>query len=617
MADENEIKDYTAIDIDEFLVAKGSVLRDYEQKDALAVDQMFEGVPGGNIIFGGMQIRKKEYADTTTAGVWIGVDSDGIGKINIGAGNNSLLWNGSQLVVSGEIIALSGTIGGWTIGATTLTGGGVTLDSSGIVEGGIVRTSSSGQRVQMLDSTNTMQILDSGGTVRAESYSNGWEFNTTGGSTAGRIFIESSFNNLQIQAVASDLFLTSIDDIAFAPGNGSVSMFIDGSTDDVVVSSGDVDIVTGDLIIGNTRIQSGGSWTLTLPSTNGSNGEFLQTDGSGNTSWATVSGGANTSLSNLSTTSINQDLNPGSSVLDIGQSGNAWDRLYIDDIYLTNGDGTINYSGNVALDFYASRIELGSSYTDLSPASFASANFGLTNRWNDGRFSTLDVSSTIDAGSLRFSTGEDITGNGSDIEYDADTDHVFYINSTLEAIIDTNIFTEGDLLAAGSKPFLINHPDGSDRMLRYTAQESPEVLLRHRGRETTDGSGTVVITLPEHFRLVTDPAGLVTVNLTPHNESIVYINGTPANGQITVNSQVPKTTFDYEVIAVRAGYLNAEVEISAKSKNIKDKELFTRMQTLPQKTQQKKAAKAVAKIKREAQLASQELRKNSSALIKQ
>lgn len=401
-----ELKDYTAVNIDEFLVSKNSVIREYEQTDALAVDQLFEGVPGGNIIFGGMQIRKKKYSDTTTAGVWIGVDTDGVGKINIGDSTDFLLWNGSSLVMSGDITASSGTIGGWTIGATTLTGGGVTLDSSGIITGGTIRTSSSGQRVQMLSSSNTLQIYDSGGTVRAESYSNGWQFNNSVGTAAGRVFIENTFGNLELQAVTADLFLTAADDITFAPGNGAIVMYLDGTTKDLVLSS-------GDFVLGSTTIVGGGSWTLTLPSTNGTSGQFLQTDGSGNTTWASVSGGANTSLSNLTTTSINEDLVPAGATQDLGTSLSPWDVAYVDDIFLTNASGGIYYNSNLALDFYATRIELGSTYSDFSPATSLSANLGSTNRWSQLRVDTIDLTGNIgmndnqitDIDEIRFTTG--------------------------------------------------------------------------------------------------------------------------------------------------------------------------------------------------------------------
>lgn len=48
--------------------------------------------------------------------------------------------------------------------------------------------------------------------------------------------------------------------------------------------------------------------TWTLPNSNGTNGQALTTDGTGSLSWSSSGSGANTALSNLTTTSINQDL---------------------------------------------------------------------------------------------------------------------------------------------------------------------------------------------------------------------------------------------------------------------------------------------------------------------
>jgi hypothetical protein len=71
----------------------------------------------------------------------------------------------------------------------------------------------------------------------------------------------------------------------------------------------------------------------TLPATDGSNGQVLTTNGSGAISWSTVSGsdGANTALSNLAGTSINQSLVPlNDSAVDLGNKIKAWRNIYAD-----------------------------------------------------------------------------------------------------------------------------------------------------------------------------------------------------------------------------------------------------------------------------------------------
>lgn len=69
----------------------------------------------------------------TGTGFWIGY-TGGHYKFSIGNGSTEYLtWDGSTFAISGTLNATSGMIGGWTINSTTLTGGGVTLDSAGTI----------------------------------------------------------------------------------------------------------------------------------------------------------------------------------------------------------------------------------------------------------------------------------------------------------------------------------------------------------------------------------------------------------------------------------------------------------------------------------------------------
>lgn len=94
-----------------------------------------EQVLSGNlnqILFSG-----KQAFDDTTAGFRMGLDEkDGIYKWIIGDASSSVDWavtTAATLTVKGTIVATSGTIGGWTINATTITGGNATLDSTGVI----------------------------------------------------------------------------------------------------------------------------------------------------------------------------------------------------------------------------------------------------------------------------------------------------------------------------------------------------------------------------------------------------------------------------------------------------------------------------------------------------
>lgn len=83
---------------------------------------------------GAIRAGKTAYSDTVNAGYWLGLDS-GAGKFRIGSATQQLLWDGTNLSITGSITASSGTIGGWTIGTTDLTAdaGAIGLASSGSI----------------------------------------------------------------------------------------------------------------------------------------------------------------------------------------------------------------------------------------------------------------------------------------------------------------------------------------------------------------------------------------------------------------------------------------------------------------------------------------------------
>lgn len=65
------------------------------------------------------------YANANT---YFYVDTVSGGRMSLG---DKFVWDGSTLTITGTISATTGSIGGWTVGATTLTGGNATLDSAG------------------------------------------------------------------------------------------------------------------------------------------------------------------------------------------------------------------------------------------------------------------------------------------------------------------------------------------------------------------------------------------------------------------------------------------------------------------------------------------------------
>lgn len=119
------------------------------------------------------------------------------------------------------------------------------------------------------------------------------------------------------------------------------------------------------------------SWTFTLPPDAGTNGYFLQTNGSGVTSWvAAGGGGANTTLSNLGTVSLNANLYPSANYArELGSGLLAFNRVYTGQLRSATGD-LLEITSDSALDLYSGG---GNDITFTSDANVvldASANSG-------------------------------------------------------------------------------------------------------------------------------------------------------------------------------------------------------------------------------------------------
>ena len=65
----------------------------------------------------------------------------------------------SSATITGTVTATAGSIGGWTIDLTTITAGGITLDSAGFITGSTIRTATSGARAQ-LTGGNDIELYD-------------------------------------------------------------------------------------------------------------------------------------------------------------------------------------------------------------------------------------------------------------------------------------------------------------------------------------------------------------------------------------------------------------------------------------------------------------------------
>lgn len=416
MAKDETLKDYTDIDVLADLTARNSVLNEYEFTDALGFDQEYEGVPGYNALWGANQIKKKTYADTQE-GIWMGIDKDGKAKMNIGDSVNFMTWDGNSLDITGSINATSGQIDGWTISSSAITGDG----------SGILQTGTTGFFLRMSGVANAYQFMSSA-VILAELVSTSVPFSGSGGAAfrhgTGEVMLEVSGQGvglgsrqvLMTEASGNNYFGLLDNDAGdyYLIGNmayqGDWFPESDGSYDlgttslkwrNVYVDNSLILEETGagsDTITIKAPSSISSSYTLTLPTTDGTSGQVLETDGSGVLSWVTpASSGANTALSNLASVAVNADLDPGThNTRDFGSAALAWEDLFVGNIFLTNNEGQISYNSNVALDFFAKSVRLGSTYEEFAPNSSLTANLGATTR----RWSTLFVDEINATGDL-------------------------------------------------------------------------------------------------------------------------------------------------------------------------------------------------------------------------
>jgi len=436
------------------------------------------------------------------------------------------------------------------------------------------------------------------------------------GSTYGKVNLTAiSAGNILLSQTSGDL-----DDIS----NGSTYAKVAStsiSAGKIILTSGTG--VSGSLPVGNTdatvgailgtNVSGGGSGTNQI-----SNSGYVTTISGGIITTGTLNAN-NCTITNINASNINTGTL--SAITVQTSSGNERIKLISDTIQFYSGgalkatlDGTSSGNGGIRStgDFYVANNKsywiadttggstkyggIGvSSSNHMIITSGTSNNIYIQNNAGSSLVSIFDGSQTIfydgincegnfnvdDDYTARFEgiavyfrnstyTNARIQGSSTAMTYEAPSDHNFYVGGTasVDAVIDANIWTNGNLLAAGTKPFLIAHPDGSNRLLKYTAQESPEVILRHRGKGNTGTSGIIKIKLPEHFTLVTEPTGNVTVNLTSIGNHNIFLEKEPTNSEINVVSSDFNVSFHYEVMAVRKGYLNSLVEIDINDKNL-------------------------------------------------
>jgi hypothetical protein len=113
------------------------------------------------------------------------------------------------------------------------------------------------------------------------------------------------------------------------------------------------------------------------------------------------------------------------------------------------------------------------------------------------------------------------------------------------------VFGGGDIGATGAKHFLDPHPSDPNLMIAYVSLEGPEAGTYFRGRGKFQ-DGLARITVPEHFRMVTDPEGL-TVQITPIGAMASFAVMRMDLNEIVVQAS-RNVEFSYLVQGVRATF---------------------------------------------------------------
>lgn len=281
-----------------------------------------------------------------------GINSSGVVTTFGGGGGGG----GSGTVASSTI----GTIPIYT-GATTVTGNAAFAWNAGALSIGDVGTQGSVKLSGTTSGTVTLGVGATAGTYSLTLPANGGtngEFlqtngsgTTTWASPSGTGTVGSG-TTAQIAGYATSG--TTVGGVAgvFASG-GQISLGVNGT------SQGELELfgaTSGNILIATKAVA--GAWTLVLPNGAGSNGQFLQTDGTGVLAWASATGSGTVSSALAgqmgyysaggNTISGNANVTVSSGVLTLGQAGSVAGQLKLSG----SSSGTITVTGGATAGTY-------------------------------------------------------------------------------------------------------------------------------------------------------------------------------------------------------------------------------------------------------------------------
>jgi hypothetical protein len=200
---------------------------------------------------------KTVYNDTSNAGYWLGVHA-AVGYFRIGNAVQQLLWDGTNLTISGGITATSGVIGGWTIGAADIHAGSGSTYTQVSSAGGSTPAFSAGSATV---TAAPFMVTQSGAITAISGSIGGWTIDSTSG------FILGSGATTRGIAVGSTTFYAGSATPSSAPFSVTSAGALTATSATIIgtITTGNITATGGTIggvTINATSLSSTG-WTLT------------------------------------------------------------------------------------------------------------------------------------------------------------------------------------------------------------------------------------------------------------------------------------------------------------------------------------------------------------------
>jgi hypothetical protein len=210
-----------------------------------------------------------QFLQTNGAGVTSWASASGSGTVNSGTANQIAFYSATGTAVSGNANVTAST-GALTLGVAGTAAGSVVLSGSASGTVTINTAAAAGAWTMTLPTTagTAGQVLKTDGTGITS-----WQADSA---AAGGATTQVQYNNAGSLAGAAGFTFNGTSTVALGvAGTSTGTLTLAGSSSGVVTVK---------------PAAAAGTWSLTLPTTAGTASQVLQTDGSGNTSWVTISG---------------------------------------------------------------------------------------------------------------------------------------------------------------------------------------------------------------------------------------------------------------------------------------------------------------------------------------